>query len=122
MRDPLERLRDVARRSWTDELEAISAVLGAAGVLDKSLAMRRMLARDLVRRRATGDDVLTWVVHHIKNKRGAGWLLQALRRDPEAVWKQREQMQTLTCGVVDQVQRNHVFSIIESLATNKRHA
>jgi hypothetical protein len=85
----VEQVLTAGRREWSDELEAVSGILGAAGVWDQATARRRVFARDLVRRKVTASDVLTWALHGLGTGHGPGWLVRALEADPETIWKAR---------------------------------
>lgn len=118
-----ERVVTAAAREWSDDLEAVSGVLGAAGVLDAATAARRAMSRDLVRRKATATDVATWAVHHLQLGRGAGWLLQALRANPEAVWRARGLgAREVVVGAVHHLRAAQVVALVERIQCRWRFA
>lgn len=116
MNDRVRAVLDAGAREWSDELEAISGLLGAAGILDLAIAQRRSLARQLVRRKASSDDVLSWLVQHLRRGRGAGWLLNGLRKDPEAIWKERASREQLVCGTINDARQAQLHALIGDLA------
>jgi len=87
MTNVVQDIERAGARAWTDELEAVAGLLGAAGVLVQATAQRRVLARDLVNRGARSSQVLTCLLHHVRDGRSAAWICGGLRRDPEFVWK-----------------------------------
>jgi hypothetical protein len=106
-------LRRASAREWTDEVEAVAGLLGAAGVLRKATAQRRRLARELVRRKGTASDVLAWLVHGLNSRRGAGWLTRAILSDPEVVWKARGQgAPELVAGPIDAKEKARIDALV----------
>lgn len=83
----MANVRAAGAREWSDDVEAVSGMLGAADVLDRATGARRQLARSIVRAGWSPSDVLTWLVHWIGRGKGAGWLCVVLRRDPAAIGK-----------------------------------
>ena len=115
-------MRAAGALEWSDDVEAVSAMLSAAGVLDLAAAQRRLLARSIVGRRFTASDVLTFLLHHLQRGRGGGWLCVALRTDPEAVGNARCKRRGIVgaiaqiAGVVDRKRAWQVAQLIECVA------
>lgn len=115
MRD-LRQLLAAGRREWSDDLEAVSGILGAAGVWDRAVGKRRQFARALLRRKVTPCDVLTWAVHAMQHGHDAGWLVRALEADPEVVFKARGRgAQPMIAGTVNHLRSGQVSSLVQQV-------
>lgn len=111
--DVVEQVRAAGAREWSDELEAVSAILGAAGVWEKATARRRLFARQLVLRKVTGSDVLTWALHGLRLGHGPGWLVRALELDPETIWRARSKGAIeQVAGTVNWIRRQQVADLV----------
>lgn len=117
--EPMDRLNDLiaaGRREWSDDLEAVAGILGAAGVWDNAVGRRRQFARDLLRRGVSPCDVLTWAMHGLTRGNGAGWLVRALEADPETIWKARsKKARQRIAGNVNHIRTGQVASIVASV-------
>lgn len=115
----MERLDDLiaaGRREWSDALEAVAGILGAAGVWDRAIGKRRQFARDLVRRGVTPSDVLTWAMHGLTRGHGSGWLVRALEADPETIWKARSKgARQQIAGEVNHIRTSQVGSLVHDV-------
>lgn len=117
----VEQLLAAGRREWSDELEAVSGILGAAGVWDVATARRRVFARQLVSRKVTASDVLTWALHGLTTGHGPGWLVRALEADPETIWKARSKgAREKVAGAVNWIRKRQadalVMQVLDSMA------
>lgn len=121
-------MRAAGARDWSDDVEAASALLSAAGVLGLAPGQRRMMARELVRRRFSPSDLLTFLAHHLQRGRGGGWLCVVLRRDPEAVAKCRCKRRgiggavPLLAGTVDRRRQADAAELVAHVAARSRVA
>lgn len=117
----LDEVRSCGGKDWSDEVEAIDQLLSAADILNRSRGARRMLARDLSRRRATASDVLTWLVWQmVEKKRTTGWMSRVLRADPETVWRALGSgAEPLTAGRVNHLRREQVTKLVARLLVGR---
>lgn len=115
----MERLDDLiaaGRREWSDALEGVAGILGAAGIWDRAIGKRRQFARDLVRRGVTPSDVLTWAMHGLTRGHGPGWLVRALEQDPETIWKVRSKgAREQIAGEVNHLRTSQVASLVRDV-------
>lgn len=117
----VEAVREAGARAWSDDVEAIAGILGAAGVLDRAVGARRSLARDLAKRSASASDVLTWVSFHLGRGRGPGWMLQALRANPEHVWLARSSgARELLAGPTNHVRLHQIELMLRRLVGQQK--
>ena len=116
MVEQLDDLLAAGRREWSDDVEAVSGILGAAGVWDRATTRRRLFARQLVRRKVTPSDVLTWALHGLSTGHSAGWLVRALEADPETIWKARSKgAREKVAGEVNWIRKGQADALVSNL-------